>query len=327
MNETQFTTRRRAAWAAWDRWLSPTGPSDHRTDTVDVEPEQLPSAFRALCHDLSIARDRQYSRTLQDALHSRVLRAHQRVYQAVARRPLPVLPFVFGNFPRLVRREWRPVLLAAVLLFGPMIATTIAVQFQAALAHLILPPSTVASIEAMYSPTAEHLGRPREATTAWMMWAFYVANNVRIDFQCFAGGAAAGLGSVFFLIYNGLFIGAVAGHLTRIGDIETFWGFVAGHSAFELTGAALSGAAGLIIGGAIVSPGRLTRVGALKRRGAVAVRMLAGAALLTFLAAFVEAFWSPTRLVPTPAKYAVGLAVWVLVAAYFAFVGRARRAS
>jgi uncharacterized membrane protein SpoIIM required for sporulation len=44
-----------------------------------------------------------------------------------------------------------------------------------------------------------------------------------------------GLGSAFFLIFNGLMIGAVAGHLTRIGFGQTFWSFVIGHGAFELT--------------------------------------------------------------------------------------------
>ena len=33
-----------------------------------------------------------------------------------------------------------------------------------------------------------------------------------------------GLGSLFFLLFNGLVIGAVAGHLTQIGYIGTFWG-------------------------------------------------------------------------------------------------------
>ena len=88
------------------------------------------------------------------------------------------------------------------------------------------------------------------------MLAFYIYNNVRIDFQCFAGGLLFGVGSIFFLVYNGLHIGAVAGHLTRVGYGETFWGFVAGHSSFELLGAVLAGAAGLRIGYALVAPGR-----------------------------------------------------------------------
>ena len=61
-----------------------------------------------------------------------------------------------------------------------------------------------------------------------------------------AAGLLFGLGSVLFLIFNGLIIGAICGHLTEIGYGQTFWSFVIGHGAFELTAIALAGAAGLL---------------------------------------------------------------------------------
>jgi uncharacterized membrane protein SpoIIM required for sporulation len=45
-----------------------------------------------------------------------------------------------------------------------------------------------------------------------------------------------------------------------------------------------------------------------------------------FIAAFVEAFWSPLTEVPFNLKIGVGIAGWVLLGAYFAFAGRARAA-
>jgi uncharacterized membrane protein SpoIIM required for sporulation len=159
------------------------------------------------------------------------------------------------------------------------------------------------------------------------MWGMYIANNVGIDFQCFAGGIIFGIGAVFYMLYNGLIIGAVAGHLTQLGYIETFWGFVAGHSAFELTGAVLSGAAGLKIGLALIAPGNRSRVAALKAAAAVAVRLLYGAALLTFLAAFIEAFWSPERSIPFEIKIGAGIFLWVLTWSYLLLAGRNRDAA
>lgn len=327
MKELQFVARRAAAWASWDQWLS---PGSHRDAPVERDPlplADLPSQFRALCHDLSLAHDRDYSRRLQDDLHRRVLHAHQRVYGAQAKQGSAWLEFFLGAFPALVRREWRAVAASACLFFVPFLGAIVGVQQAPDWVYLVLAPEQVGSVEAMYAPTAEHLGRPREATTEWMMWGFYVANNVRIDFQCFAGGLVFGLGSVFFLIYNGLVLGAVAGHLTQIGYIETFWGFVAGHSALELVGIALSGAAGLMLGGALIAPGRRSRAAALRARAAVAARLLAGAAVMTFLAAFIEAFWSPNQVVPVTVKYGAGVAGWLLLIAYFAYAGRARRAA
>jgi len=327
MKELQFAARRAATWARWDRWLS-SGSDQHTSVEGTALPlADLPSQFRALCHDLSLARDREYSRPLQDDLHRRVLEAHQHVYGAQAKQGSAWLDFFLGAFPALVRREWRAVAVSTCLFFGPFLGAIAVVQRAPDWVYLVLAPEQVGAVEAMYAATAEHLGRPREATTEWMMWGFYIANNVRIDFQCFAGGLVFGLGSVFFLLYNGLVLGAVAGHLTQIGYIETFWGFVAGHSALELVGVTLSGAAGLILGMALISPGRMSRATALRARAAVAARLLAGAAVMTFLAAFIEAFWSPNQLVPVSVKYGVGIAVWLLLIAYFVYVGRVRRAT
>lgn len=321
MKEFQFIETRRADWDAWDRWLQ----GGHRASTGDaaIPPQLLPSKFRALCRDLSLARDRRYSAALLESLHGRVLAAHQRIYgarQADGR----FLRFVLHDLPALVRAEYRLILASALLFFLPLFACLVLLQYHPDGVYLFLQPETVGDIEAMYAPTARHLGRPREAPDEVMMLCHYIANNVRIDFQCFASGIVFGLGSLFFLIYNGLVIGAIAGHLTRLGHVETFWGFVAGHSAPELTGVVLSGAAGLRIGLALIAPGAWTRGAAVKRAARGAVHLLYGAAALTFCAAFVEAFWSPTRAVPVGVKYAVGVAFWLLLSAYFRYAGRER---
>ena len=48
-----------------------------------------------------------------------------------------------------------------------------------------------------------------------MMFGYYIRNNIGVAFQCFAGGLFAGLGTLFFLAYNGAFAGALAGYLDR----------------------------------------------------------------------------------------------------------------
>ena len=108
-----------------------------------------------------------------------------------------------------------------------------------------------------------------------MMFGFYIRNNIGVAFQCFAGGLFAGLGTLFFLAYNGAFSGAIAGYLTERGLSSTFYSFVATHSAFELTAIVLSGAAGLRIGHALLAPGRRPR----RRRSSWPTRESAVAAL------------------------------------------------
>jgi len=160
-----------------------------------------------------------------------------------------------------------------------------------------------------------------------VMFGYYIMHNIGIAFQTFASGLLFGLGSVFFLIFNGLMIGAVAGHLTYVGYGQTFWSFVIGHGAFELSAIALAGAAGLKLGWALVAPGRLPRAESLRLAARKSVLLICGVMLFLLIAAFIEAYWSSMTRPSYQTKYLVGAALWLLVVIYFVFAGRRRHAS
>ena len=65
------------------------------------------------------------------------------------------------------------------------------------------------------------------------------------------------------VIVNGLVIGAAAGHLSGLGFYQTFWPFVAGHAAFELTAICISAAAGLMLGSIAKTDGQAAGLGVL----------------------------------------------------------------
>ena len=133
-----------------------------------------------------------------------------------------------------------------------------------------------------------------------------------------------GLGSVAYLAFNGVLIGAAAGHLLHVGYAQTFLSFVAGHGSFELTAIVLAGAGGLMLGHALIAPGERSRLGALRLRARSAVEILMGAGIMLLIAAFIEAFWSSSSFVVSGVKYVVGVTLWVLVLGYLIFSGRQR---
>jgi uncharacterized membrane protein SpoIIM required for sporulation len=154
------------------------------------------------------------------------------------------------------------------------------------------------------------------------MFGFYIRNNIGISFQCFAGGLFAGLGTLFFLAYNGAAIGGVAGYLTERGLYVTFFPFVATHSAFELTAIVLSGAAGLRLGQAIIAPGRMGRRQALVAASRGAAVILYGVVAMLLIAATIEAFWSSAQWMPAYVKYAVAALSWAAMLGYLTLQGR-----
>jgi uncharacterized membrane protein SpoIIM required for sporulation len=135
----------------------------------------------------------------------------------------------------------------------------------------------------------------------------------------------AGVGSLFFLGFNGAYIGAIAGYLTERGLSATFYSFVATHGAFELTAIVLSGAAGLRIGHALIAPGPRTRLQALTLASREAIVIVYGVTGMLLIAAAVEAFWSSATWIPHGVKYAAAAVCWIVVIGYLWRQGRDAR--
>jgi uncharacterized membrane protein SpoIIM required for sporulation len=123
-----------------------------------------------------------------------------------------------------------------------------------------------------------------------------IANNVRVAFYCLAGGIFLGVGSLVLLAFNGLQIGAAAGHFANAGLLAYLLEFILGHGALELFAIWVAGAAGFLLGKAVVAPGDLTRGDALVLAGRRAVRMIGAAVVCLLVAGLVEGFVSTSGL-------------------------------
>lgn len=284
--------------------------------------QKFPEAFRTLCHHMAIAKHRRYSPQLVDRLNELVIKAHHRFYRHNHRYHFQWLSFLISGFPSAIRRNRRFVYVATALFLIPFLAMAAACYFNPEFIYSAMGFDEVRSLEAMYDPDNRKLGRDRDSTTDVYMFGYYIYNNIGISFRTFAGGVLFGLGSVFFLVFNGLFIGAAMGHLTQLGYGVTFYPFVAGHGAFELTAIVFSGAAGLKLGYALINPGNQKMGQALRAAGRDAVVIMYGCIVMLLIAAFIEAFWSSSTSLPATLKYAVGLVFWVLVILYFLMSGR-----
>ena len=324
MKQSLFESRHQLQWQAFANHLQQL----EQGKATASELADFPQQYRRLCQHLALAQERGYSSYLVDPLQQLALRGHQQLYRHRSQLTANVLGFVLADFPRLVREQWRFVLIASLLFFGSLVGIALLVYLFPDLIYSIVSPQQVAEMQGMYDPDASRLGRTAERASSenWMMFGYYVMHNIGIAFQTFAAGLLFGLGSVFFLIFNGLVIGAVSGHLTEIGYGQTFWSFVIGHGAFELTAIALAGAAGLQLGWALIAPGQLTRGESLRLAARKSVQMLCGVMIFLLIAAFIEAYWSSTTLIAPWVKYLVGAALWMLVVAYLSLAGRTRHA-
>ncbi|HID50295.1 MAG TPA: stage II sporulation protein M [Chromatiales bacterium] len=319
MKQEQFIRAHEADWRRLEAWLAkPDGHAER------APAEEFSALYREACQHLALARARLYSRHLIERLDRLVLQSHQILYGERRNLWKDMAAYVTRGFPAAVRRQWRLVLVAALLFYVPLAGMLTVVQRNPDMVYTVLDSDTLRRLEHMYDPDNREVGRDRkrQSDTDLLMFGFYVKNNTGIGFRTFASGLLFGIGTILVVVFNGLYIGAAAGHLTQLGYAETFWSFVAGHSALELNAIVLSGAAGLRLGLALLSPGRRTRLRALREESRTALQLVYGAAGMFILAAMVEAFWSPATWLPPLSKYVAGIALWVLLLAYFGFGGR-----
>lgn len=315
MKQNNFEKSQKKVWSSIRKILD-------RSSKKVVYNEDFPELYRKLCRDLAVARGRNYSASLINKLEDLVQRGHEHLYGRKGRQRFRIINYFAREFPALIRKEWKLVMLSHLFFYGPLLLLLVLIQFYPHITYMVLPERTISEMEMMYDPAAGHFDEQRDASTDIRMLGHYIRRNVGIDFQCFAGGILAGVGSIFFMVFNGIMIGSVAGHLTQVGYSETFWSFVCGHSALELTAAVFAGACGMKMGFALINPGQYTRFESLKRASAVGMKMLYGTAFMTFSAAFVEAFWSSSASIPNTTKYIFGITFWIVLLVYFLFAGR-----
>jgi len=322
MTPLQFEQLYQSGWEELQRLLVTIRVRPTGKQAAAIEGGRLAELYRQACEQLALARDRAYPAYLVDRLEQITADAHQAIYQHSELGWSRLVHLIGVGFPRAVRAHAVYVWVAACVFALPSLALGILVYTRPELILSVVDPHTAAGIEDMYSKAADSLGRPRGAQTDWQMFGFYIRNNIGVAFQCFAGGLFAGIGSLFFIAYNGALGGAVAGYLTQRGLGSTFYSFVVTHAAFELTAIVLAGAAGLRVGHALIAPGRHTRLQALVVACTESIVIVYGVVALLLIAAAIEAFWSSAPWISLPLKYSVATVCWLAVLGYLTVQGR-----
>ena len=309
-----FVARRRPDWEALAALLE----RQRRGGLRLADVRALDRLSRAAAADLARAQAHYPGTDAHRYLNQLCARAYAGVYGAPRARLPSLRAFFLRDFPAAVRAEARYVALSAALLVAGLVLGALAVWLEPGGAALLVPPGARAAVDAgrLWTDDLLTVMPPGVAASA------IATNNLSVTVTLFATGVLLGAGPVLLLLFNGVQVGALLAYAGAHGLGGRLLDFVAAHGPVELSVVVVAGAAGLVLGHALLEPGELPRRQALRLRGRQGARLVLGCAPPLALIALVEGFVSPGSLFPTWVKAALGLTLGALFWAYLARAGR-----
>ena len=317
MPTDKFINQRKNAWQRLEELLNLLDSASLRRLNRE-EVRELGRIYRRTASDLAIARAESRDPRLVNYLNSLVIRAHGRIYRAEAQAGKHISNYFARELPRSFRRTWRYTLLSFSVFAIFAAFSFVATKFDPEFSELVgVPPAFRENTIETRTHWWESLNEEGNQIGA----ANIMQNNIRVTIMVFAFGALLGLGTIYYLAFNGAFIASVLALTYQAGFGNDLVTFMVGHGVVELSCIFIAGGAGLLIGSAMIMPGDLSRADALKSRGMEAVRLMIGVALLLVLAGTIEGFISPAPINPK-IKYGIGAITGVAMYSYLLFVGR-----
>ncbi len=300
MNEVAFVQKREPDW----RRL--TILCDRADATIkSLTPDELHEfvrLYRRVSTDLAQARTKSTNLQLVDFLNDLAGRAYTILYRSPKKQFFKAIGDAVALSAQTVRRCRMFVLVSAFLFFG-----------SGALSFFLMKqvPETrdffvTEDMKPLFDEWKKGKFDERGGSESLGMTGFYATNNPMVSIV--TGAIAASTFGVFTaerLYQNGVIIGSLSYEMDSVGKLGYLWASLMPHGVPELSGIVVAGAAGFVMGWALINPGRRKRGQALKEAGKDAIVLLCTAVVLMFIAAPIEGFFSFNPSVPSSVKVGV----------------------
>lgn len=231
--------------------------------------------------------------------------------------------FVREGFARAIARNGRSHLTSLALVLGGAIIGYLAAVSDPLLAHALWP----AQDPRQPGSTPEQLlavlraNRDQGGGIKFLFASFLFQHNLKVGLLAMATGVLAAIPTVFLMLLNGMLLGVFVAIHTQAGIHAEMWAWILPHGITEIGAIILCGGIGLMLGRAVVRPGRFSRRHALLEAGKESALVGAGVAGMLVAAAIIESYvrqshWStPTRLLFAAATALfwtmyIGFGVW-----------------
>lgn len=317
----RFRAEREADWIAFDLLLTKLEKRGAKALTSD-ELLQLPILYRATLSSLSIARATSLDKALLDHLEALSIRGYFLVYGVRETRWSRIRRFFLYDWPAAVRAVWKETLIISLVIILGALTSWSLVAHNPEWYYNFVDESMSggrdprATVEFLRSTLGHGKDGGGEESGLHVFATFLFTHNSRVSIMSFALGFAFGVPTMMLEYYQGIGLGAMLAVFSSKGLGFDFGGWLFIHGTTELFAAALSGAAGLRIGAAVVFPGARSRLEAAAQAGKTAGKVMVGVILMLLVAGLLEGF-GRQLITDTILRYGIGTVMLLFWLGYY----------
>ncbi|MGB3774318.1 MAG: stage II sporulation protein M [Leeuwenhoekiella sp.] len=280
MREAAFVKQNKAKWLKFENVLVNNEPN--------LSPDELSALYIEITDHLSYAQTFYPGGKTAEYLNHLASQSHQKIYKAKRESSKRFITFFTEEFPLLFHGYQKQLLLAfgTFLLFG--IIGAYSASTDGAYVRTIMGNGYV-------NMTLENIGNDDpmavyKQMNETEMFLGITVNNIRVALMAFVFGIIVSIGSLYFMMQNGVMLGSFQYFFYDKGllweSARTIWI----HGTIEISVIIVAGCAGIVLGNGILFPGTYTRLESFKRSMKNGLKIVVSTVPFFIIAGFLEGF-------------------------------------
>ncbi|MFC1587287.1 stage II sporulation protein M [Planctomycetota bacterium] len=326
MDIQDFIKEKQNTWKRFQTLLTTLDQQGLEIQSPETVKEIL-SLYRRTASDLNQAQTYFGNADLLEYLHQLVSRGYSLIYSRVDNPNIRknILRFFTRTFPAEIYRQRNYIFAALACFMIGALFGGLSILFDPA-AHWFIYPAGFSHLHdpAAHAEAAESENSITNPGEAAHFSSFLMTHNIKVAILAMTLGITAGIGTAVVLFYNGVILGAALVNYIMAGQGQFVAAWIAPHGVIEIPAIILGGAAGFIIGRAIIAPGRTSIKFRLIKVSPAIVNLVMGAAAMLVLAGLIEGSFSQwnTGIISRPAKILFATCLFIAELIYFIYLGR-----
>jgi uncharacterized membrane protein SpoIIM required for sporulation len=298
-----------------EKWRQMEKIAEHSDTTM---PDVLADAYLDATSDLAFAQSHYPESRITIYLNNLASALHNEIYANKREKWSRVLTFWTREVPQTMWVERRQLLVSFIVFAVAVMIGAVSQLHDTEFSRLILGDSYVdMTLEniAMGKPMAVYDGGGETE-----MFLGITINNVRVSFILFVMGLFTSFASGWFLVQNGIMIGAFQTFFYQHGLLGTSMLAIWLHGTLEISAVIVAGAAGITMGNGWLFPGTYSRLTSFRRSARRALKIVVGTVPVFVLAAFIEGFFTRHTEWPDAVRLTIILLSLLFVVGYYIYL-------